>query len=61
MEKWKCKVCGYVHEGPMSADFACPKCKKGAEFFEQIEAPKTAFAGSKTEKNLWEAKEASNT
>ena len=55
MEKWKCKVCGYVHEGPMTEDFKCPVCKKPAEFFEQIEAPKNPFAGSKTEKNLWEA------
>ena len=55
MEKWKCKVCGYIHEGPMTADFTCPKCKKGAEFFEQISAPKNPYAGTKTEKNLWEA------
>ena len=55
MEKWKCKVCGYIHEGPMTADFTCPKCRKSADFFEQIEAPKNPFAGSKTEKNLWEA------
>ena len=56
MEKWKCKVCGYVHEGPITEDFKCPRCKKGAEFFEKIDEPKrNPFAGSKTEKNLWEA------
>ncbi|MGM9614802.1 MAG: rubredoxin-like domain-containing protein, partial [Oscillospiraceae bacterium] len=21
MEKWKCTVCGYIHEGPMTPDF----------------------------------------
>ena len=40
MEKWKCKVCGYVHEGPMSADFACPKCKKGVRTKVKIEDDK---------------------
>ena len=56
MEKWKCKVCGYVHEGPMTEDFKCPRCKKGPEFFEKIEEPKrNPYAGTKTEKNLWEA------
>lgn len=60
MEKWKCTVCGYVYEGPMTADFKCPVCKQGADKFVKIEeaaaAPaKNPFAGSKTEKNLWEA------
>lgn len=58
MAKWKCKVCGYVYEGDeLPTDFVCPKCKKGADKFEKIEesAPKNAFAGTKTEKNLWEA------
>lgn len=57
MEKWKCTVCGYIHEGPMTEDFTCPVCKQPASKFVKIEeaAPKNAFAGSKTEKNLWEA------
>ena len=58
MEKWKCTVCGYVHEGPMTPDFKCPLCKKPAEKFVKIEdaAPaKNPYAGTKTEKNLWEA------
>lgn len=60
MEKWKCTVCGYIHEGPMTEDFKCPVCKQGADKFVKIEeAPakeaKNPFAGSKTEKNLWEA------
>ena len=34
-EKWVCKICGYVHEGPLPADFICPWCKHGAEDFER--------------------------
>ena len=60
MEKWKCTVCGYIHEGPMTPDFKCPVCGQGADKFVKLEdAPaasaKNPFAGSKTEKNLWEA------
>ena len=60
MEKWKCSVCGYVHEGAMTEDFKCPLCKVPASKFVKVEeAPaepaKKPLAGSKTEKNLWEA------
>ncbi|NLT58871.1 MAG: 4Fe-4S binding protein [Clostridiales bacterium] len=59
MEKWKCTVCGYVHEGPMSEDFACPRCKQPASAFVRLEeaaAPKAnPYAGTRTEKNLEEA------
>ena len=59
MEKWKCTVCGYIHEGPMTPDFQCPICKQPANKFVKIEdaaAPaKNPYAGTKTEKNLWEA------
>ena len=34
MEKWKCTVCGYIHEGPMTPDFKCPVCKHPQAFFE---------------------------
>lgn len=58
MEKWKCTVCGYIHEGPMTPDFRCPVCKQPADKFVKIEdaAPaKSPYAGTKTEKNLLEA------
>ena len=59
MEKWKCSVCGYIHEGPMDEDFKCPICKQPASKFVKIEeaaAPaKNPYAGTKTERNLWEA------
>ena len=37
MEKWKCTVCGYIHEGPMTPDFKCPICKQPANKFVKIE------------------------
>ncbi len=58
MEKWKCSVCGYTHEGALTDDFVCPVCKQPAAMFEKVEeaAPaKNPYAGTKTEKNLWEA------
>lgn len=34
---WRCKICGYIHEGDeLPADFICPICKKDASFFEKI-------------------------
>lgn len=33
---YRCKICGYVHEGELSADFVCPLCKHGASDFEKI-------------------------
>ena len=57
MEKWRCSVCGYVHEGPLSEDFTCPVCKQPASKFEKQEVAQTGnvYAGTKTEKNLQEA------
>ena len=36
VEKWVCKICGYVHEGPLPDDFTCPWCKHPADDFEKI-------------------------
>nr|WP_325214345.1 ferritin family protein [uncultured Oscillibacter sp.] len=59
MEQWKCSVCGYIHEGPVSQDFVCPVCKQNASAFVRVEAPASQtiskYAGTKTEKNLEEA------
>ena len=57
MEKWKCKVCGYIHEADvLPEDFTCPVCKQPASAFEKIEeAPAKGankYAGTQTEKNL---------
>ncbi len=58
MEKWRCTICGYIHEGPMTDDFKCPICKQPASAFEKVEETAPAanpYAGTKTEKNLMEA------
>ena len=52
MEKWRCTVCGYIHEGPLPADFVCPTCRQGADKFTKMKNP---YEGTKTEKNLMEA------
>ncbi len=60
MTKWKCTVCGYVHEGEEPPE-KCPICKQPASVFvkmeeEKKEEPKKSpYAGTKTEKNLREA------
>ncbi len=39
-KKWKCTVCGYIHEydgDELPADYVCPICGKGPEFFEVVE------------------------
>lgn len=56
MAKWVCTVCGYVHEGEQPPE-KCPVCKQPADKFrKEEEAPaKNKYAGTKTEKNLWEA------
>ena len=60
MAKWQCTVCGYIHEGELKDDYKCPLCKAPASKFVKLEeaapAPaKNPYAGTKTEKNLWEA------
>ena len=53
MEKWKCPICGYVHEGPLPEGFICPVCKQPGSVFVKVEAAKSnPYAGTQTEKNL---------
>mgnify|MGYP005807644253 FL=1 len=55
MNKWKCKVCGYIYEGEnLPADFTCPVCKQPASSFEKMEEATKAnkYTGTQTEKNL---------
>ncbi len=57
MVKYRCTVCGYIHEGELSEDFKCPKCNQPASVFELMEEKKekvNKYAGTKTEKNLME-------
>ncbi len=59
VEKYRCKICGYIHEGPLPEGFTCPVCKQPASAFEKIEEKSNTsdnpYAGTKTEKNLMEA------
>lgn len=57
--KYRCKICGYVHEGELPEDFICPICKQPASVFEKVEEQpaegNNPYVGTKTEKNLMEA------
>ena len=48
MKKWRCTVCGYIHEGTNPPD-VCPVCGVGPEFFEEVNEEKTT--SDKTENN----------
>ena len=37
MLKYRCSVCGYVHEGELPDDFKCPKCNQPASVFVLVE------------------------
>jgi len=53
MEKYRCPVCGYIHEGPMPLDFKCPQCNQPASAFIKIEEASTnKYADTKTENTL---------
>ena len=56
MKKFKCTVCGYIHEGEQPPE-ECPVCHQPASKFVEIKEESTSnpYAGTKTEKNLWEA------
>ncbi len=52
-KKFKCTVCGYVHEGSEAPD-TCPRCKQPKSKFEEIRLP-ASLKGTKTGQNLLEA------
>ena len=60
---WRCTICGYEYVGEeLPEDFICPLCKHPASDFEKVIKSKgdntmatNKYAGTKTEKNLWEA------
>ena len=59
MKTFKCKICGKVFEAPSLEEAVCPLCKAtGAENLEEVVTETNAsnpYAGTQTEKNLWEA------
>lgn len=59
MKKYRCTVCGYIHEGELTEDFRCPICNQPSSAFVEIvessENKANPYAGTKTEANLKEA------
>lgn len=58
MIKYRCSVCGYIHEGTLPVGFTCPVCKQPASAFVKVEDGSPSanqYAGTKTEKNLQDA------
>lgn len=37
VEKWQCRICGHVHEGPLGEGFTCPICQQPASMFKRVE------------------------
>lgn len=54
MKKYVCTVCGYIYEGEQPPK-ECPKCHQPASKFKEMTEGKNPYAGTKTEKNLWDA------
>ena len=59
---WRCTICGYEYVGEeLPEDFICPLCKHPASDVEKVikktedKEMSNKYAGTKTEKNLWEA------
>ena len=59
---WRCIICGYEYVGEeLPEDFICPICKHPASDFKKVNKKNggidmsNKYAGTKTEKNLWEA------
>lgn len=49
VKKWRCLVCGYVHEGEQPPD-SCPVCGVGPDQFEEISVVDTGFQSDKAER-----------
>lgn len=60
MKKWKCTVCGYIHEGEEAHD-KCPVCGAGKEKFVETTGVKDAAASESTEGKRPEENELSKT
>ena len=43
MKKFRCLVCGYIHEGD-AAPAACPQCKAPAEKFVEVTTEEKVYA-----------------
>ncbi len=51
--KWRCTVCGYIHDGDQAPE-KCPKCGAPREKFEQVPADKAELIEKSRQTNsLW--------
>lgn len=50
--KWRCEVCGYIHEGTQPPDI-CPVCGAGKEDFSKHQAPASDPLDSKDRPSNW--------
>ena len=41
MKKWRCRICGYIHEGE-NPPYRCPLCGAPREMFELIDPEEPA-------------------
>ena len=58
MPKYRCSICGYIHEGELTDGFKCPRCNQPSSVFvllEEKKEPSNIYEGTKTGKNLKEA------
>lgn len=58
MKKWRCTVCGYVHDGEVPPD-KCPVCGADSDLFEEVVEPVvpgegSSFSGSAVEEPVQE-------
>lgn len=37
LERWRCHICGYIHQGAMDGTFTCPNCGQPAAAFTPME------------------------
>lgn len=49
MKKWKCKICGYIHEGDAPPE-VCPVCGVGPEEFIEVEPEPAAPVAAKAKR-----------
>lgn len=57
-KKFRCTVCGYIHEGD-AAPAVCPLCKKGAEVFVEVKESNSGNLEFATVHKLGDGKDAS--
>lgn len=59
MKKWRCTICGYIHEGDTPPD-ECPLCGAGPEFFEEVEEDTVSTSTNKSINMVNESKDKVN-